>query len=57
MALTWTCVTGTSDQGPEERGVFTEDLLTTYIDYKREKEVNAMRQRPHPYEFALYYDI
>jgi glutamine synthetase len=37
--------------------VFTEDLLTTYIDYKRVKEVDAIRQRPHPYEFALYYDI
>ncbi|HEY7402234.1 MAG TPA: type I glutamate--ammonia ligase [Candidatus Angelobacter sp.] len=37
--------------------VFTEDLLTTYIDYKRAKEVDAMRLRPHPYEFALYYDI
>src|ERR1044071_8989379 len=37
--------------------VFMEDLITTYIDYKREKEVNAIRQRPHPYEFALYYDI
>lgn len=37
--------------------VFTEDLLATYIEYKRDKEVNAMRLRPHPYEFALYYDI
>jgi glutamine synthetase len=37
--------------------VFTEDLLTTYIDYKRAKEVDAMRLRPHPYEFSLYYDI
>jgi glutamine synthetase len=37
--------------------VFTEDLLETYIAYKREKEVNALRLRPHPYEFALYYDI
>src|SRR5574337_207387 len=37
--------------------VFTEELLTTYIDYKRDKEVNAVRLRPHPYEFALYYDI
>ena len=27
------------------------------IDYKREKEVNAMRLRPHPYEFMMYYDI
>ncbi len=37
--------------------VFTEEMLTTYIDYKREKEVNAMRLRPHPYEFQMYYDI
>jgi glutamine synthetase len=37
--------------------VFTEELLRTYIDHKLEREVNAMRQRPHPYEFALYYDI
>jgi glutamine synthetase len=37
--------------------VFTEELIRTYIDYKQEKEVNAVRQRPHPYEFALYYDI
>jgi glutamine synthetase len=37
--------------------VFTEDLLQTWIDYKRAKEVDAMRLRPHPYEFQLYYDI
>jgi len=37
--------------------VFTEELLGTYIDYKRDKEVDAIRLRPHPYEFALYYDI
>jgi glutamine synthetase len=37
--------------------VFTEDLLQTYIAYKSEKEVDAIRLRPHPYEFALYYDI
>jgi glutamine synthetase len=37
--------------------VFTEDLLSTYIDYKRAKEVDALRLRPHPYEFHLYYDI
>ena len=37
--------------------VFTEELLNTYIEYKREKEVDAVRLRPHPYEFALYYDI
>jgi len=37
--------------------VFTEELLETYIAYKREKEDQAVRLRPHPYEFALYYDI
>ncbi len=36
---------------------FTEELLRTYIEYKRSKEVDAVRLRPHPYEFALYYDI
>jgi glutamine synthetase len=37
--------------------VFTEDMVRLWIDYKREREVNPMRLRPHPYEFALYYDI
>ncbi|MGO0123102.1 type I glutamate--ammonia ligase [Desulfothermobacter acidiphilus] len=37
-------------------GVFTEDLIQAWIDWKR-SEVNAMRLRPHPYEFALYFDI
>ncbi|HWZ76609.1 MAG TPA: type I glutamate--ammonia ligase [Candidatus Sulfotelmatobacter sp.] len=37
--------------------VFTEELLRTYIEYKRSREVDAVRLRPHPYEFALYYDI
>jgi len=37
--------------------VFTEELLRTYIEYKCSKEVDAVRLRPHPYEFALYYDI
>src|SRR5690606_24377109 len=36
--------------------VFTEDVIETWIDYKMTKEVNEMRLRPHPYEFALYYD-
>jgi glutamine synthetase len=38
-------------------GVFTEDLIETHIDYKRTYEIDAIRLRPHPYEFALYYDI
>jgi glutamine synthetase len=37
--------------------VFSEDNLRLWLDYKREREVNAMRLRPHPYEFALYFDI
>jgi len=37
--------------------VFTEELIETYIDYKRRNEAEAVRLRPHPYEFALYYDI
>ena len=37
--------------------VFTDDLLETWIDYKRVEEGDAVRLRPHPYEFALYYDI
>ena len=38
-------------------GVFTDDLLETWIEYKRLEEADAVRLRPHPYEFALYYDI
>jgi glutamine synthetase len=37
--------------------VFTEDLIATWIDYKRTHEVDALRLRPHPHEFALYFDI
>jgi glutamine synthetase len=37
--------------------VFTEDVISAWINYKRVSEVNEMRVRPHPYEFALYYDI
>jgi glutamine synthetase len=37
--------------------VFTEELLETFISYKRKNEAEAVRLRPHPYEFALYYDI
>jgi glutamine synthetase len=37
--------------------VFTQDVIHTWIKYKREKEVDALRLRPHPYEFCLYYDI
>ena len=36
--------------------VFTSDVISTWLDYKRENEVDAIRLRPHPYEFALYFD-
>jgi glutamine synthetase len=36
--------------------VFTRDLLATWIEYKRERELDAVRLRPVPYEFFLYYD-
>jgi glutamine synthetase len=38
-------------------GVFTDDLLETWVTYKRVNEVDALRLRPHPWEFALYYDL
>ncbi len=37
-------------------GVFTDDLIDTWIDYKTENELEELRLRPHPYEFELYYD-
>ena len=36
--------------------VFTEDVVKTWIEYKRTNEVNALRLRPHPWEFAAYFD-
>jgi glutamine synthetase len=36
--------------------VFTEDLIQTWIDWKRSKELDPIRLRPHPHEFSLYYD-
>jgi glutamine synthetase len=40
-----------------EGGVFTEDLIETWIDWKRTNEVDPIRLRPHPHEFELYFDI
>jgi len=37
-------------------GVFTEDLIATYLDYKRTRELIQVQIRPHPYEFFMYYD-
>ena len=40
-----------------EGDVFTRDVITTWVDYKREREVDPMRLRPHPWEFYLYFDL
>jgi glutamine synthetase len=37
--------------------VFTQDAIETWIEYKRKREVDPVRLRPHPYEFLLYFDI
>ena len=37
-------------------GVFTQDLVDTWIEWKRENELKPLALRPHPHEFALYYD-
>jgi glutamine synthetase len=37
--------------------VFTEDVITTWISYKMDNEVSALRQRPHPWEFSMYFDL
>jgi glutamine synthetase len=37
--------------------VFTKDVIETWIDYKRENEIDPIRLRPHPYEFYLYFDL
>jgi len=36
--------------------VFTEDVVETWIEYKKANEIDALRLRPHPYEYVLYYD-
>ena len=40
-----------------EGGVFTQDLIDTWIEYKREKELLPFAQRPHPFEYELYYGV
>lgn len=40
-----------------EGDVFTEDLIETWIEYKRKFEIEPLAQRPHPFEYELYYDL
>ncbi|MCM8776418.1 MAG: glutamine synthetase, partial [Candidatus Omnitrophica bacterium] len=37
--------------------VFTKDVIDTWLAYKREVEIDAIKLRPHPHEFYLYFDI
>jgi glutamine synthetase len=37
--------------------VFTESLIQRWISYKRDREVSAIRMRPHPFEFEMYFDV
>jgi glutamine synthetase len=37
--------------------VFTSDVIETWISYRTENDVEALALRPHPWEFALYYDV
>lgn len=40
-----------------EGGVFTEELIETWISYKYENEILPMAQRPHPFEYELYFGV
>jgi glutamine synthetase len=48
----WPKITPSCSKGD----VFTKDVIDMWIDYKTENEVNAVKLRPHPHEFHLYYD-
>ena len=37
--------------------VFTPDVIETWLGYKRQQEIDALRMRPHPFEFCMYYDV
>lgn len=40
-----------------EGGVFTKDIIETYVEYKRKNEADQVSMRPHPHEFNLYFDF
>jgi glutamine synthetase len=37
--------------------VFTSDVIETWLTYKRKREIDPVRLRPHPWEFYLYFDV
>ena len=40
-----------------EGGVFTGDLIETWVSWKRENEIDPVRLRPTPHEFSMYFDV
>lgn len=40
-----------------EGGVFTDEIIDSWIEYKRENELKPLAQRPHPFEYELYYGV
>jgi glutamine synthetase len=40
-----------------ENGVFTEEVLETWIEYKLEQEIKPLERKPHPHEFTMYYSV
>jgi glutamine synthetase len=36
--------------------VFTPDVIDVWLQYKREREIDELRLRPHPYEYYMYFD-
>ena len=51
------CLLGATNYTLAERFEVSPDVIDTWIWYKQTKEVEALRARPHPYEFQLYYDV
>jgi glutamine synthetase len=37
--------------------VFTPEMIEHWVHYKREKEINPLRLRPHPLEYSMYFDV
>ena len=48
---------GEDNEFLKKGGVFTDDIINTWIEYKVEKEIKEVQLRPHPYEFHLYYEV
>lgn len=47
----------TDNEYLKQGGVFTDELIKTWINYKMIREIKEVQLRPHPYEFHLYYEV